>query len=111
MKKLISMIVTIMVLVLTSTISNASTKVEASLSSTSQKLNKGDTIVFTLKLDTFQEIKYGINAYQGTFVYDRAIFEEVKEVDFKTMNGWQGLQYNPNTSEFVLYKKANNKRK
>lgn len=100
------MIVTIMVLVLTSTISNASTKVEASLSSTSQKLNKGDTIVFTLKLDTFQEIKYGINAYQGTFVYDRAIFEEVKEADFKTMNGWQGLQYNPNTSEFVLYKKA-----
>ena len=106
MKKLISMIVTIMVLVLTSTISNASTRVEASLISTSQKLYKGDPVVFTLKLDTFQEIKYGINAYQGTFVYDKAIFEEVKESDFKVMNGWEGLQYNPNTSEFVLYKKA-----
>lgn len=106
MKKLISMFVAIIILISTSTISNASTRIEASLNSTSQKLYQGDTIVFTLKLDTFQEIKYGINAYQGTFVYDKAIFEEVKETDFKTMNGWEGLQYNPNTSEFVLYKKA-----
>ena len=106
MKRRISLIVAIVMVILTSTISYASAKVEATLTATSQKLQEGDSVVFTLKVDSFQEVKDGINAYQGKLEYDKTIFEEVKEADFKTMNAWEGLQYNPKTSELVVYKKA-----
>ncbi len=106
MKKRISMIVAIIMIILTSTLSYASAKVETTLTATSQKLQEGESVVFTLKVDNFQEIKHGINAYQGRLEYDKTIFEEVKEANFKAISGWEGLQYNPKTCEFVVYKKA-----
>ena len=106
MKKRISMIVAIIMIILTSTLSYASAKVETTLTATSQKLQEGESVVFTLKVDNFQEIKHGINAYQGRLEYDKTIFEEVKEANFKALSGWEGLEYNSQTCEFVVYKKA-----
>lgn len=106
MKKRINMVVIIIIILLTSTLSYGSTGVEATLTATNQKIYEKDKVVFTLKVDTFQGIKNEINAYQGMLKYDKSIFEDVKEADFKAMNGWEGLQYNPETSEFIVYKKA-----
>ncbi len=106
MKKVASIIIIVMILILTGTISQASTKVELALSSTLQKLYAGDVVVFTLKLDNIQEVKKGINVIKAKIEYNKDIFEEVKEVNFKTMNGWEGLQYNQNTNEVAMYKKA-----
>ncbi|MCI8273737.1 MAG: hypothetical protein HFJ55_06630 [Clostridia bacterium] len=108
MRKLVSIIVTIILMIsmLTTTTSYASTNVELALSSTSQKLYAEDTVVFTLKLDNMQEIKHGINAIQAKLEYNKDIFEEVKEINFKPLNGWEGVQYNQSNNEFVIYKKA-----
>ena len=53
-----------------------------------------------------QEVKKGINAVKAKLEYDKDIFEEVSEKDFNTINGWEGLQYNKNTNEFAMYKRA-----
>lgn len=107
MKKAVNIIIMMIIfLTLISTISYAGTNVELILSSTSQKLYADSTVVFTLKLDNMQEVKKGINVVKAKLEYDKDIFEEVKEIDFKAVNGWEGLQYNQNTNEFVIYKKA-----
>ncbi len=106
MKKVFSIILIIIILILTSTISYAGTNVELALSSTSQQLYAENTVVFTLKFDNMQEVKKGINVIKAKLEYDKAVFEEIKEINFKTLNGWEGLQYNQNTNEFAIYKKA-----
>ena len=106
MKKTVSIIIMILFLILINTMSYASTNVELGLTATSQKLYAEDTVVFTLELNNMQEVKKGINAVKAKLEYDKDIFEEVKEIDFKTLNGWEGLQYNKNTNEFTMYKKA-----
>ncbi|MCI8384437.1 MAG: hypothetical protein HFJ33_06240, partial [Clostridia bacterium] len=106
MKKKISIIFAILILILTTTLSYATSKVEATLTATSQKLYEKETVVFTLKVDSFQDINHGINAYKGVLEYDKTIFEEVKEANFKALSGWEGLEYNSQTCEFVVYKKA-----
>ena len=82
------MIFAILILILTTTLSYATSKVEATLTATSQKLYEKETVVFTLKVDSFQDINHGINAYKGVLEYDKTIFEEVKEANFKALSGW-----------------------
>lgn len=106
MKKRICMIVASIMVMFASTFSYASAKVEATLTATSQKLKEGENLVITLKADRLQDIEHGINAYKGVLKYDNTIFEEVKEADFKELSGWEGLEYNSKTCEFVVYKKA-----
>lgn len=106
MKKLTSIIGIIISLILINTISYANTKVDSTINATKEKVSSGDTIVFTVKLDNFQEVERGINAYKATLQYDKEAFEEVKEKDFKSINDWEDVRYNPETGEFVAYKKS-----
>lgn len=105
MKKVASFIF-LFILISMSTMIYAATGVEAYITSTSNNLQVGDTVTFTLKFDNFKDVNHGINAYKATLVYDEDIFEEVKDTNFKSLNDWEGLKYNKETGEFVAYKKA-----
>ncbi|MCI8273738.1 MAG: hypothetical protein HFJ55_06635 [Clostridia bacterium] len=101
MRKVVSIIITIIFLILTSTISYADTNVDWTLSSETQKLYEEETIVLTLKMEKLESISKGVNAYKAKLQYDENIFEEVRQEDFKSLNKWDKLKYNPSTKEFV----------
>jgi len=69
-------------------------------------LKSGEEVEITLKLDSFNDIKKGINAYKATLDYDEKIFEQVFQNSFECLNGWEDLLYNPSTKEFVSIKRA-----
>lgn len=84
----------------------ATNGLKASVQSSKDEIKKTEEIVITLKLDKYQNIKNGINAYKATLEYDEDIFEEVLEKDFKSKNNWEMLKYNKDTKELVAIKKA-----
>lgn len=84
----------------------ASDGLKVSVQSSKNEIKKTEEIVITLKLDEYQNIKNGINAYKATLEYDEDIFEEVLEKDFESKNNWEMLKYNKNTKELVAIKKA-----
>lgn len=84
----------------------ASDGLKASVQSSKNEIKKTEEIVITLKLDEYQNIKNGINAYKATLEYDEDIFEEVLEKDFESKNNWEMLKYNKDTKELVAIKKA-----
>lgn len=84
----------------------ASDGLKASVQSSKSEIKKTEEIVITLKLDEYQNIKNGINAYKATLEYDEDIFEEVLEKDFESKNNWEMLKYNKDTKELVAIKKA-----
>lgn len=75
--------------------------VNASLSANHKDLKSGEEVEVTLKLDGFNGIKKGINAYKATLDYDEEIFEQVFQNSFSCLSGWEELLYNPKTKEFV----------
>lgn len=107
-KKIIISIATIIVaLLLTYNLVSADTiKLEAKVSSTQAEIKDEQELTITFSLDKYNEIEKGINAYKATLVYDKNIFEEVLEKDFKNQNYWEQLKYNKETGEFVAIKKA-----
>ena len=106
MKKFAKIILVSMIFILTMSVSYASESLSTTLTATSQKLYAEDIVVFKVRLDNLNDIKHGVNAYKATLLYDDSIFERVSEIDFQTVNDWEGLRYNPNTGEFVVYKKS-----
>ncbi len=106
-KIIISMIILIVSLLLTYNLVTADTiKLEAKVSSTETEIKGQQELTITFSLDKYNEIEKGINAYKATLVYDKNIFEEVLEKDFKSQNYWEQLKYNKETGEFVAIKKA-----
>ena len=106
-KIIISMIILIVLLLLTYNLVTADTiKLEAKVSSTETEIKDQQELTITFSLDKYNEIEKGINAYKATLVYDKNIFEEVLEKDFKSQNYWEQLKYNKETGEFVAIKKA-----
>ncbi len=104
---IISITMIILALLLTYNLVLADTiKLEAKVSSTTTELKDEQEITITFRLDKYNEIEKGINAYKATLVYDKNIFEEVLENDFKSQNYWEELRYNKETGEFVAIKKA-----
>lgn len=79
---------------------------KAIVQSSKNQLKKTEEVIITLKLDEYQHIKNGINAYKATLEYDESIFEEVLEKDFLSKNGWEMLKYNKDTRELVAIKKS-----
>lgn len=106
MKRIAKIILICMSLILMMSVSYASESINTTLSTESQQVKAKDTVVLKVKLEGLNDIKYGVNAYKATLRYDDNIFEKVGETDFKTINNWEGLRYNPNTGEFVVYKRA-----
>ncbi len=84
----------------------ASNSLKAVVQSSKNELKKAEEVVITLKLDEYQNIKNGINAYKATLDYDESIFEPVLEENFSCKNSWELLKYNKDTKELVAIKKA-----
>ena len=96
--------VLMLVILITITV-QASNSVKATIESSKDEIKKEEEVVITLKLQDYQDIKNGINAYKATLEYDEDIFEEVLEKDFVCKNNWEMLKYNKDTKEFVAIKK------
>lgn len=106
-KIIISIVIIIIALLLTYNLVIAdTTKLEAKVSSTETEIKDQQELTITFSLDKYNEIEKGINAYKATLVYDKNIFEEVLEKDFKNQNNWEELKYNKDTGEFVAIKRA-----
>ena len=87
----------------------ASNSLKAVMQSSKEELKKTEEVEITLKLDEYQDIKNGINAYKATLEYDSDVFEEVLESNFVCKNNWEMLKYNKDTKEFIAIKKAGSK--
>ena len=109
MKKIVVNIITFIILILIATSVQASSKINASISSNANELRIKEKVEITLQLNEYQDIHTGINAYKATVKYDDEVFEELTESDFTTVNGWTGLKYNKDTKEFVSIKKSGSK--
>lgn len=97
-------------LILTSAIVISSTNViKGKLTSSAQEIKAGEKVTLTLKFDEYNQITKGINAFKATLEYDDGIFETLTVQDFKTLNNWEELKYNPSTKELVAIKKAGSK--
>lgn len=107
-KKIIISITTIIVAILLTynLVSAETTKLEAKVNSTATEIKDEQELTITFRLDKYNEIEKGINAYKAKLVYDKNIFEEVLEKDFKNQNYWEELKYNKETGEFIAIKKA-----
>lgn len=108
LKKLIYTILGIifMIAILITINVQASNNLKAVIKSSKNELKKSEEVVITLKLDQYQDIKNGINAYKATLDYDENIFEPVLEESFSCKNSWELLKYNKDTKELVAIKKA-----
>lgn len=111
MKKISSIIISsiIIILILMCTEVQASTSMQAKLEGETLEVKKGEEITVSCKLDNYQEISKGINAYKATFEYDKNVFEEVIQSNFELQNNWEELKFNKDTGEFVSIKKAGSK--
>lgn len=87
----------------------ASNNLKATIQSSKNEIEKSEEIEIILKLQDYQDIKDGINAYKATLDYDENIFEKVLEQNFTCKNNWELLKYNKDTKEFIAIKKAGSK--
>lgn len=87
----------------------ASNNLKATIQSSKNEVKKAEEIEIILKLQDYQDIKDGINAYKATLDYDENIFEKVLEQNFTCKNNWELLKYNKDTKEFIAIKKAGSK--
>lgn len=87
----------------------ASNNLKATIQSSKNEVKKAEEIEIILKLQDYQDIKNGINAYKATLDYDENIFEKVLEQNFTCKNNWELLKYNKDTKEFIAIKKAGSK--
>lgn len=111
-KKSLYVIVFILVcLILTSAMVISNTNViKCKLTSSAQEIKAGEKVTVTLKFDEYNQITKGINAFKATLKYDNDnIFETLTQEDFKTLNNWEELKYNPTTKELVAIKKPGSK--
>lgn len=87
----------------------ASNSLKATVQSSKEEVEKEEEIEITLKLEEYQDIKNGINAYKATLDYDEDTFKEVLEQNFTCKNNWELLKYNKDTKEFIAIKKVGSK--
>lgn len=87
----------------------ASNSLKATIQSSKSEVEKAEEVEIILKLQDYQDIKDGINAYKATLDYDENIFEKVLEQNFTCKNNWELLKYNKETKEFIAIKKAGSK--
>ena len=72
-------------------------------------VEKGEKVTYTFSLTNYESIDDGLYAIQGTLVYDEDVFGKLYAEDFKMQNGWESLQFNPETKEFVAIKRDGSK--
>ena len=87
MKKILSFIVMMVILVTTVAV-YATATVTMRLTSDKTTLTAGDEITLTFSIGSITDIEGGIKAIQGTIEYDTNIFEEITTSSKVDMNGW-----------------------
>lgn len=62
------------------------------------ELKEGEEVVITLNLSNINVNEDGIYTFGGKLVYDKNVFEEIKEEDFEGQNNWS-IAYNSENTE------------
>lgn len=109
MKKGIISIIGFIVSILVASNVLATTSLKANVNTVTKDVKAGQEVVLKLKLDEFQEMAKGVNAYKATLDYNKEVFEQVKQENLVTLNGWEQLEYHPETEELVAIKRAGSK--
>lgn len=66
-------------------------------------ITKGESIKATIVLR--QEEKENLSVFKARVAYDENIFEKLTTSSFKISNGWESLEYNPDTHALVIINK------
>lgn len=103
-KILISIIMIVFILLGTINYANAA-NINANIALSTNEIKQGDNITVSLKLQDFEGVSKGINAYKAKIEYDKEIFETINISDFICKNNWTDLKYNPQNQEFVAINK------
>lgn len=106
MKKKVIIITGLIALILLASNLLAAANLKAEARASTNELKGGQEVTITLNFSEYQQIKEGLNAYQATLEYNKNIFEEITQENFKCLNDWEKLQYNQETGEFVAIKKV-----
>lgn len=101
MKKIISFVTCILILLFTSVI-YATTTFTATLQSDKSILKAGDEVNLVLKLENFTENENGINILLANINYDKSIFEKVEQKDISTIQYWEAPTFNPDKGKLIL---------
>lgn len=104
MKKLCVTIGIMIILILNlAVVSNAaSAKLQTSISS--EKIQPGKEVVVVVKIEDVDAVSRGFNALTGILEYDTNVFETVQSKDFKMLNNWDAIIYNPSNKMFATAK-------
>ena len=89
--KIIFLLIVLIVAMCLNTLVYATASATAKLSSNKNTLSKDEEIEIFFSLNDFADIGEGINAYTGTLVFDKDIFE-FKKVE--GLNNWNTPMYN-----------------
>lgn len=90
---------------ITSTIAFASS-FSSEITIDKKEIKSSDEIEIILYFDNFIDLKKGINSFKGKIDYDSNIFEKITIDNFKTINNWESLLFNPNINEFIAINKS-----
>lgn len=109
MKKVVISIIGFIISILVASNVLAATSLKAKVSTSVDEVKAGQEVVLKLKLDEYHEMEKGVNAYKATLDYNKEVFEQVKQENLVTLNGWEQLEYHPETEELVAIKRAGSK--
>ncbi len=109
LKNITSIILFFVFLFVLTTNVQAVSSMQAKLEGDTLEVKKGQEIVVNFKLDDYEDINKGINAYKATLEYNKNVFEEVVQSDFQAQNNWEELKFNKDTGELVSIKKSGSK--
>ena len=107
-RKFIS-VLSVLILSLSCMTVQAASGIKTTVEQDKTEVKAGETLTLTMRLDDYQEIDKGVNAYKATLQYNRDVFEEVEQSDFQSLNDWERLRFNPKTGELVAIKRAGSK--
>ena len=101
MKKIISLCIILVILVMTSFV-YATTTFVAKLECNKTTVKAGEELEIVLKLEDFTENENGINVILGTIEYDKNIFEKLDEDDIELLQYWVSPVYNAENGKIIL---------
>ena len=107
-RKFIS-VLSVLILSLSCMVVQAASGIKTTVEQDKTEVKAGETLTLTMRLDDYQKIDKGVNAYKATLQYNRDVFEEVEQSDFQSLNDWERLRFNPKTGELVAIKRAGSK--
>jgi hypothetical protein len=110
MKKKVMLIFNLIIFVLNILVvpiyATSKANLEFTITANKEEVYGGDEVEITLRLEDYENVEKGLNAYTATIDYDENIFEKISASNFVSLNNWESLEYNPENKSFVAIKKA-----